>query len=80
MIADSNNILARDSYVNGSFPEEPGLGFRHNEGANIVWVDGHVGWGDPYELHRTYSVGTGFRPYGPDGPEIMAKYWWASGR
>ncbi len=77
MVGDSNNLLMRDSSLGGSFPEEPGLGFRHNDGANIVFVDGHVDWGDPLDMHASWALGSPYvRADTIEGINLLAKYWY----
>ena len=76
MVGDSNNLLILDSYLSGSAADRRGLGFRHNGGANIVFVDGHVGWENPYDIQTTWTLGTLYvRADSAEGKTLLAKYW-----
>jgi prepilin-type N-terminal cleavage/methylation domain-containing protein/prepilin-type processing-associated H-X9-DG protein len=79
LVGDSNNTLARDSQISGRWGDpvfDPALGKRHNGGAFIVWCDGHVDWGDPYDLHRAFLLSTKFLPWtDKEGIPFMQKYW-----
>ena len=75
MVGDSNNLLMRDSLLQPAMADEAGLGFRHSDGANIVFVDGHVGWEDPYKIQASWTMGSGF-PHPLADEHLLHKYWY----
>ncbi len=74
LIADSDNKCDRDSAINGSWPEVQGMGLRHSEGANILFADSHVDWGDPYKIQVSYTIGSDY-PSAKTNSDIIEKYW-----
>ena len=81
VISDSDNECGRDSRITSrgadSWPDmQTQLGTRHNNGSNILFADGHVAWGDPYQMQCTQAIGSDFTSaYSMDGKEIIKKYW-----
>ena len=76
MVGDSNNLLISDSSLNGYIADLEGLGFRHNDGANIVFIDGHVGWENPLDIQASQNLASIFvQAFGAEGQRLIAKYW-----
>ena len=81
VISDSDNECGRDSMITGSGADsspdmQRQLGTRHNNGTNILFADGHVAWGDPYQMQSSQTLGSAFPyAYGSQGQEIEKKYW-----
>ena len=81
VISDSDNECGRDSAIVGAGADadpdiQRQLGTRHNNGTNILFADGHVAWGDPYQMQTSQTMGSDFpHAYGLEGQEIVKKYW-----
>ncbi len=77
MLGDSDGDKDYDSIIDNNYYS---VGYRHNMGANLAYIDQHVDWASLFAVSRIGITWTGTRWSGGSEPESLYRMWGKAGR